>query len=262
MPFYGDDFFGADDVSAWPEVTQIIYLRCLWRQWQTGHLQGDPKVISANIGVPWARFKGPWQTIASKFPVCDDNLRRNQRLADLLEAAKVSREGRAKGGHRAADARRSAHAQHDAQRTLSTRSASGNKEEEEEYTTTPTRLTDALSFWDSKRPPNIAPSPKVTPALIRKWNAVDAPSVDWDAVIDWTFANPYTNGLGAARKGHAEPFRADFSWLLTPKNLELAQTKAINVPSVTASPQKDRDMKIVLDSMRITENSPPRKALT
>ena len=119
----------------------------------------------------------------------------------------------------------------------------------------------ALDCWDATRPPNIAHAPKPSPSLAGLFLAVDAPHLDWHEIIAWVFANPFTNGLGKPSKGNTAGYRADFTWMLKPKNLVTATTRVVDPESMTASPQRDRDAAIIAESIRITERTANRKAI-
>ena len=45
LPFYGDRFFGSERVAVMEPAAQMLYLRCLWRQWTHGPLPADEATL-------------------------------------------------------------------------------------------------------------------------------------------------------------------------------------------------------------------------
>lgn len=266
FPFYAGDFFGADDVLTWGDSASILYLKCLWRQWLSGSLPRQDCMIAKAVGVDLRKFKRLWPIIESKFPLCDDNLRRNQRLQEIFDGKPVKSPGRVKAAERTNNIRKERDGNRDATVTVTatvepTVTVGISRGDGDYIAPPPPRLLMALACWDSTRPPNIAHAPKPSPQLVAMFLAVDAPHLEWPEIIAWVFANPFTNGLGKPSKGNTSGYRADFTWMLKPKNLVTATTRVVDPESMTASPQRDRDAAIIAESIRITERTANRKAI-
>ena len=78
FPWYPDDFAGS--VRGWSTLQRGGYRDALDAQWTLDGLPADPQEIRKAIGATPAEFRQIWPKIAPKFPIGEDNRRRNPRL--------------------------------------------------------------------------------------------------------------------------------------------------------------------------------------
>lgn len=234
MKFYGDDFFSAEDVSSWKDSTQLLYLKILWRQWAHLGLAEDPRVISANIGTPWHKFKTAWATFGHKFPLDSDNRRRNQKLHAIFLGEEKAFEGRKKGADTVNAKRKAADAERTLSDTDSARQACGNGEldVELELPPPPPRLLGLLRLWDAQRSPMQKAAPPVSPSLVKAFTAADVPGRDWDAICLYLCTTPDANGTGTPGRGYKVGFAASFAWMLSPKGIEAAEQQTFGAVDI------------------------------
>lgn len=266
MPFYASRFFGDPLVMPLSDSAKLLYIELLAHQWKHGSIPEADANVRRACTLANRKFTAAWREVVRFFTASGDGTRRNPTLetyrADTLNRkgdkrlqSKAAADARWRK-HREEDALRNADASHPAMRTQC-----HEMESREDIAPPPPRLLNALACWDATRPPNIAHAPKPSPSLVGLFVAVDAPHLDWPEIIAWVFANPFTNGLGKPSKGNTSGYRADFTWMLKPKNLVTATTRVVDPESMTASPQRDRDAALIAESIRITERIANRKAI-
>lgn len=78
MPWYPRDF--ASSTRGWPLAARGAYRELLDAQWDMGSLPLDPQQLRAIAAATPAEWRSAWPLIERKFPLCDDDCRRNPRL--------------------------------------------------------------------------------------------------------------------------------------------------------------------------------------
>ena len=265
MPFYARRFFGDPLVMPLSDSAKVLYIELLWHQWEHGSIPEADANVRRACTLANRKFTAAWREVVQFFPCCGTGTRRNANLEAHREERLNHLEDRSLHGKKGADGRWRKDDLGNA-RAMPNGDARAMPEQwhrdgEENIAPPPPRLLMALACWDATRPPNIAHAPKPSPQLVAMFQTIDAPHLDWLEVIAWVFANPFTNGLGKPSKGNTSGYRADFTWMLKPKNLITATTRVVDPESMTASPQRDRDAAIIAESIRITERTANRKAI-
>lgn len=96
MPFFGRDFLASTAMWSADEVGH--YIRLLIIQWDHGHLPDDiDRLERVSPGV-----SSVWEMLRKKFPLCEDNLRRNTRMEEHRQKALELKESRSAAGKRGA----------------------------------------------------------------------------------------------------------------------------------------------------------------
>lgn len=128
MPWFPGDFMRS--TRGWSVTAKGVYRELLDAQWDMGNLPGDIEELCALIGATAGEWSKGWGKCESKFPLCGDGVRRNERLeshraksADLTErrqkgaaitnagrGAKRTLNGAHSDTHSERTAKRSAHA--------------------------------------------------------------------------------------------------------------------------------------------------------
>jgi uncharacterized protein YdaU (DUF1376 family) len=92
IPFFGRDFYAS--TATWTAAEVGHYIRLLIIQWDSGHLpQALERLEIVSPGVSQC-----WPTLEAKFPVCDDGLRRNDRMEEHRTKACELKDARAEAG--------------------------------------------------------------------------------------------------------------------------------------------------------------------
>jgi uncharacterized protein YdaU (DUF1376 family) len=92
IPFFGRDFYAS--TAMWTAEEVGHYIRLLVIQWDSGGLPSDLErleLVSPGVG-------RVWQLLSSKFPACDDGLRRNARMEEHRARAEDLKEARSEAG--------------------------------------------------------------------------------------------------------------------------------------------------------------------
>ena len=92
IPFFGRDFYAS--TAMWTAEEVGHYIRLLVIQWDSGGLPAELErleLVSPGVG-------RVWQLLSSKFPLCDDGLRRNVRMEEHRAKAEDLKEARAEAG--------------------------------------------------------------------------------------------------------------------------------------------------------------------
>ncbi len=89
FPFYYSDFFVS--VAEMTNAEVGAYIRLLIIQAESGSVHADPERHPI-------RYDGEWETLKTKFPLCEGGRRRNPRLHQIIEDRKVYLESRRKSG--------------------------------------------------------------------------------------------------------------------------------------------------------------------
>ena len=97
MPWYPRDF--ASSTRGWPIVVRGVYRELLDSQWDQGGLPENPEILRAIALVTPVEWRTAWAVLESKFPICEDGLRRNRRLESHREKVIKEVERRRKGAH-------------------------------------------------------------------------------------------------------------------------------------------------------------------
>ena len=92
IPFFGRDFYAS--TAMWTAEEVGHYIRLLVIQWDSGGLPTELErleLVSPGVG-------RVWPLLSSKFPVCDDGLRRNCRMEEHREKATELKDARSEAG--------------------------------------------------------------------------------------------------------------------------------------------------------------------
>lgn len=92
IPFFGRDFYAS--TAMWTAEEVGHYIRLLVIQWDSGGLPAQLErleLVSPGVG-------RVWQLLSSKFPLCDDGLRRNARMEEHRARAEDLKEARSEAG--------------------------------------------------------------------------------------------------------------------------------------------------------------------
>jgi len=92
IPFFGRDFYAS--TAMWTAEEVGHYIRLLVIQWDSGGLPAELERLElVSPGV-----RSVWPLLSSKFPVCDDGLRRNSRMEAHREKAEELKDARSEAG--------------------------------------------------------------------------------------------------------------------------------------------------------------------
>jgi hypothetical protein len=92
IPFFGRDFYAS--TAMWTAEEVGHYIRLLVIQWDSGGLPAELERLElVSPGV-----RNVWPLLSSKFPVCDDGLRRNARMEAHREKAEELKDARSEAG--------------------------------------------------------------------------------------------------------------------------------------------------------------------
>lgn len=94
IPFFGRDFYAS--TAMWTAAEVGHYIRLLVIQWDSGSLPADLRRLElVSPGV-----SDVWQLLQTKFPVCEDGLRRNARMEEHRAKAQELKQKRANAGRK------------------------------------------------------------------------------------------------------------------------------------------------------------------
>lgn len=92
IPFFGRDFYAS--TAMWTAEEVGHYIRLLVIQWDSGGLPAELERLElVSPGV-----RNVWPLLSSKFPVCDDGMRRNARMEAHREKAEELKDARSEAG--------------------------------------------------------------------------------------------------------------------------------------------------------------------
>lgn len=121
MPFYGKDFYDAEEVRLMSLAAQGLYVALLWRQWMEGSIPADARKLAllVSCGDPSTIQKLWTSEVAPMFEEFEDGRLRNPKLEEHRERLRKERERKSEGARKTNSKRWS-------NESLSDQSATGN----------------------------------------------------------------------------------------------------------------------------------------
>lgn len=143
IPFFGRDFYAS--TAMWTAAEVGHYIRLLVIQWDSGALPADLdrlELVSPGVG-------SVWKLLQTKFPVCQDGLRRNARMEEHRAKAQELKEKRANSGRKGGKQK-------------------ANPKQTPKQNGSKTEANDLANDLAKTKPPSPSPSPSLPPSAKEK----------------------------------------------------------------------------------------------
>jgi uncharacterized protein YdaU (DUF1376 family) len=201
MPFYGARFFESERVVALEPAAQMLFVRCLWRQWTHGPLPSDDATLRRLFHEYAADWDQLWPTVKAFFRPASGGRLENDTLSEVRVEQQRVIERRRVGAVKTNTARWGAKAENVAQRSHSESPPISKRGEERE-----------MRVEAEKKPARVRGSRGGTD-LTRFWDA------EWDRTrmgvkFDWAVADAVALAACAKKDGGADEVKRRITKLL------------------------------------------------